>query len=191
MTGTTQLSTNQKIIRSAAELFHRESFAGVSVDAIAQEAGITKMTVYQHFRSKEIILLECLRMRLEQREATLDALFAGKPADSHALLGLFDWMEGASKRGKFHGCAFLKAMNEMSATLPEVRQVALDAKTLLRKRVEEMAKAGGIPEAETLAEEIAILLEGGQALAAIERGVGPIRAARGAAEKLILAHEGR
>ena len=184
-----QVTTSRRIILSAADLFHGDSFGSVSVDAIARDAGITKMTVYQHFRSKEEILFECLWLRLEQRESALDAWFAGKPADAAALLGLFDWMEGASKRGKFRGCAFLKAMNELSAALPEVRQVALDAKTLLRKRVVELAKAAGMPETGILGAEIAILLEGAQALAAVEQGPGPIRAARRAAEKLIFAHE--
>lgn len=46
-----------KILEAAASLFNRYGFKKTSVDEIALEAGIAKSTMYQHFRSKEDILL--------------------------------------------------------------------------------------------------------------------------------------
>ncbi len=181
----TQPSTSQKIILAAADLFYRETFSDVTVDAIARQAGITKMTVYQHFRSKETILLECLRFRLDRRESTLNAWLDGAQPSVAVLLGLFDWLEASIKKGEFRGCAFLKSVNELSETLPEVRKIAQEAKTLLRKRVISVARAAGMAEPTIIGEEIAVLLEGAQALAAVEQSIRPLTVARRAGAKLI------
>ncbi|MFF5974870.1 TetR/AcrR family transcriptional regulator [Streptomyces sp. NPDC012769] len=44
----------QAIVRAARALFLREGF-GVGMDAIAAEAGVSKVTVYNHFGSKEAL----------------------------------------------------------------------------------------------------------------------------------------
>lgn len=185
MANAAQPSTSQKIILAAADLFYRENFGDVTVDAIARQAGITKMTVYQYFSSKEGILLECLRFRLNRRESTLDAWLEGDQPSAAVLLGLFDWLEASIKRGEFRGCAFLKSLNELSESLPEVRKIALEAKTLLRKRVISVARGTGISEPTMVGEEIAVLMEGAQALSAVEQSTRPLIAARRAAAKLI------
>ena len=49
-------------IRAAAqELFLERGFSGASTDAIAKSAGVSKETLYRHFRSKEALLADCLR----------------------------------------------------------------------------------------------------------------------------------
>ncbi|MEF9884231.1 TetR/AcrR family transcriptional regulator [Streptomyces sp. P9-A4] len=44
----------QAVLRAARDLFLREGF-GVGMDAIAAEAGVSKVTVYNHFGSKEAL----------------------------------------------------------------------------------------------------------------------------------------
>jgi len=41
------------ILKGAKAIFLRDGFAGTSMDAVAAEAGVSKMTVYRHFGSKE------------------------------------------------------------------------------------------------------------------------------------------
>lgn len=43
----------QRIVAAAARQFHEHGLSGTSMDAIAAEAGVSKMTVYSHFPSKE------------------------------------------------------------------------------------------------------------------------------------------
>lgn len=40
---------------AAARVFLRDGYAGASVDVIAREAGVSKATLYSHFRSKEAL----------------------------------------------------------------------------------------------------------------------------------------
>jgi TetR/AcrR family transcriptional regulator, mexJK operon transcriptional repressor len=45
------------IVRAALRLFLRDGFARTSVDAIAEEAGVSKRTIYNHYRDKENLFL--------------------------------------------------------------------------------------------------------------------------------------
>lgn len=180
--------TTQQIVRSAAELFYLHGFGKVSVDTIAAHAGITKVTVYQHFRSKEALLVDCMNWRLMIREATLDSRFCSRPISPSAVLEIFDWSESWLSSSNFRGCAFTKTVNEMSESLPEVRRIAQRAKQMLRERISRIAEAGGLTNAAELGDELATVLEGAQVLSLIEQDARPFRSARNVAMKLLAFH---
>ncbi|ATW28078.1 TetR/AcrR family transcriptional regulator [Candidatus Formimonas warabiya] len=50
----------ERLLEKAEALFWKYGYNGVSVDQIAHEAGISKMTVYKHFPSKEDLFIEVL-----------------------------------------------------------------------------------------------------------------------------------
>src|SRR5882757_3550675 len=47
------IPTRERIISAANALFYNDGIRGVSVDAVAAKAGVTKRTLYYHFRSKD------------------------------------------------------------------------------------------------------------------------------------------
>ncbi len=49
-----------RLMEKAEELFFKYGYSGVSVDQIAAEAGISKMTLYKYFHSKEDLFVEVL-----------------------------------------------------------------------------------------------------------------------------------
>lgn len=63
---TAPLSTTDKIIESAAQLFARQGYVHSTLDEVAALAGFTKGAVYYYFKDKESLLLEVLK-RIEQR----------------------------------------------------------------------------------------------------------------------------
>ncbi len=180
--------TTSLILDAASDLFFHHGYGNVSMDWVASAAGTTKVTVYQHFESKEELLLACLQHRLVHREATLDERFAGRGESAACVLDLFDWLEASLKKNKFAGCAFTKTVNEMSEVLPEVRRIAQKAKRLLRERMISLAVASGLQDAEELGSELAVLLEGAQVLSLIEHSARPFRTANHAAMKLLTFH---
>jgi AcrR family transcriptional regulator len=70
----------QAIVRAARDLFLREGF-GVGMDTIAAEAGVSKVTVYNHFGSKEALFTAVITSALDE------PLAGASPA---ALEGLAD-----------------------------------------------------------------------------------------------------
>jgi AcrR family transcriptional regulator len=68
----------------ALGLFEARGFGEVTVDDIAEEAGISVRTFYRYFPTKE----DVLQSRIDQRAATLRAALAARPADEPALQAL-------------------------------------------------------------------------------------------------------
>ena len=180
-----RLATTAKILTSADELFAGHAYADVSVDQIAQQAGVTKMTLYQHFRSKDDLALECLRMRLSRREERLDQFLAGLDSSVDPLIAIFDWLDEWLDPRHFKGCAFVKAVNELAVVLPEVQVIAADAKQRIRRRFTALARRSGRPRPAELGQELALLFEGAQSLALIESSARPARVARRMARLLL------
>jgi AcrR family transcriptional regulator len=53
------------ILEAAKALFIRNAFAGTSMDAVAAEAGVSKLTVYSHFGDKDNLFREVIRSRVQ------------------------------------------------------------------------------------------------------------------------------
>jgi AcrR family transcriptional regulator len=47
-----QAAKRQSILDAAAAVFHRDGYAGASIDLIADEAGVSRQTIYNHYRDK-------------------------------------------------------------------------------------------------------------------------------------------
>ncbi|MEM1263148.1 MAG: TetR/AcrR family transcriptional regulator [Pseudomonadota bacterium] len=69
----------EAIRQAGSELFLAVGWANASMDAIAQKAGVSKQTVYSHFRSKEDLFRACIRSKLSTYE--LDGADCGDQLD--------------------------------------------------------------------------------------------------------------
>lgn len=68
------------ILAAAGRLFLEHGLDRTSMDAVAQEAGVSKQTVYSHFTGKEDLLTACVSFKLEKYEIS-----AGGDLDAHGL----------------------------------------------------------------------------------------------------------
>jgi len=60
------LGKRAAILDAAKRLFAREGFTGTSMDQIAAEAGVSKLTVYSHFGDKEALFAAAIRAKCEE-----------------------------------------------------------------------------------------------------------------------------
>ncbi|MET9426356.1 TetR/AcrR family transcriptional regulator [Streptomyces sp. NPDC003036] len=90
-TGPRAARKRQAIVEAARALFLREGF-GVGMDAIAAEAGVSKVTVYNHFGSKEALFTAVIAGALDE---TLD------DDSSAALARLADTEDAGDLRAAF------------------------------------------------------------------------------------------
>ncbi|WP_028839781.1 MULTISPECIES: TetR/AcrR family transcriptional regulator [Thermomonas] len=72
------LAKRAAILDAAKRLFVLQGFAGVSMDQIAAEAGVSKLTVYSHFGDKDGLFAEAVRAHCELGMPT--RLFEPDPA---------------------------------------------------------------------------------------------------------------
>ncbi len=60
------LGKRAAILAAAKRLFVAQGFEGVSMDAIAADAGVSKLTVYSHFGDKEALFAEAVKSHCER-----------------------------------------------------------------------------------------------------------------------------
>jgi len=53
---------HEKVLNAALELFAERGIETTSMDAIAQASGVSKATIYNHWKDKEALLLEAMLM---------------------------------------------------------------------------------------------------------------------------------
>jgi AcrR family transcriptional regulator len=67
------VDTRTRLIDVAIELFTRHSFAGTSLQMIADELGFTKAAIYHHFRTREQLLAAVIEPMLDELRAVVES----------------------------------------------------------------------------------------------------------------------
>ena len=117
-----QPSARERILSTAHDLYYAEGIRATGVDRVIAEAGVTKVTFYRHFPSKDELILEFLEYRHRRWMAWFaDALRrharSGSADGIEAIAGAMgEWFGSAS----FRGCAFINSVGELGTTSPEV-----------------------------------------------------------------------
>ncbi len=70
----------ERVINAAFTLFVQRGFADVSMQQIADEAALTKATLYHHFRDKQDLYLATMRMAFTRNQATLMSRIGANPS---------------------------------------------------------------------------------------------------------------
>jgi TetR/AcrR family transcriptional regulator len=77
-TTTTSVSNShgsvERILAAAEAMFAEKGFDGVSMNAIAVRAGISKANVFHHFNTKDALYLEVVKAACQRSQKILDAL---------------------------------------------------------------------------------------------------------------------
>jgi AcrR family transcriptional regulator len=85
--------TRARLLRAAAEVYAQRGFAGATLDDVAAQAKLTKGAVYDHFGSKENLLLALMQEYLAgQLTAQLAAFDRERISSERPLAGSEDWM---------------------------------------------------------------------------------------------------
>ena len=154
------LRPRERIISTARELFRKHGIRGIGVDAIAEEAGTNKMTLYRHFGSKDDLVVACLRDVAGEADAIwteFEELHPGDPlAQLHAFLRI--GAECVSDDGR--GCDMANVAIELAESDHPARHVIEEFKTEQRNRLAKLCRDAGIAKAGLLADTLSLLLEG-------------------------------
>ncbi|MCV3766890.1 TetR/AcrR family transcriptional regulator [Rhizobium sp. TRM95796] len=184
-----ETDTRGKIVAAANRLFYREGIRAVSVDAVAAEAGITKKSLYYHFKSKDDLVAAYLHYRDQPSLGAFQKRFeASKGALPERIAGLFDHLAVAAADPKWKGCGFLRTSVEL-ANLPGHPAIVSGAahKKRLEAWLQSVFDDAGLADAEALARQIRLLIDGCFAVVMLHRDPGYMREAGEAARCLVKA----
>jgi AcrR family transcriptional regulator len=175
-----------ELVETALELFGREGFHATGIDRILAEAGVAKMTLYHHFRSKDELILAALRLRDERFRNDFMRSVERKTEDrTQRLLAIFDVLGELFDSKNFRGCAFINACAEYGDRDSAIHAIAIEHKRLVFGYVRELTQAAGVPEPEPLARQLCLLMEGVIVTAQVSGDADAAVQARAVAELLV------
>jgi AcrR family transcriptional regulator len=156
-----QLSKRDQLVETAWQLFYRDGYHATGIDRILAQAGVAKMTLYKHFRSKDELILAALEKRSAQfRESFSRFLHSKKRVPERQLLAVFDWLIHWVSSKEFRGCFFQKAMAEYQDVQDPIHQAALAHKAAFHGEIRRLVTEAGLAIPKGLADQLALLVEG-------------------------------
>ena len=167
-----------RILETADRLFYLQGIRAVGVDTIAAEIGISKRTLYNHFPSKDALISAYLARRF----------VAPRPSEKppvEQILGTFDSLERRFAAKDFRGCPFVNAVAELGSEDQSVRKIAIAFKESRRLWFRDLLLQLGVPDAEGLATQLALLVDGSIAQDLVRNDPAMARAAKAAATVLL------
>jgi AcrR family transcriptional regulator len=178
-----------RILDAAYDLFSRRGIRGVGIDAVISQSGVSRMTLYRHFRSKQELVLAYLECR-EQRwtRAWLQAEVERRATAPHErLLAIFDVFDGWFREKGFEGCAFINVMLESADARDGIYHASNAHLANIREFLQGLARDAGIADVDDFSRKWHILMKG----SIVAAGEGDQQAAERAQQigRLLLAQE--
>jgi AcrR family transcriptional regulator len=168
----------ERILETADRLFYLQGIRAIGVDTIAAEIGISKRTLYNHFPSKDALISAYLGRRFVQPQPS------DKPP-AEQILGTFDRLERGFASKGFRGCPFVNAVAELGADDKSVRKIAVAFKESRRLWFRDLLLQLGVADAEGLATQLTLLVDGSIAQDLVRNDPSMARAAKEAARVLL------
>ena len=167
-----------QLVETALKLFGQEGFHATGIDRVLEEAGVAKMTLYKHFKSKDELILAALRLRDERwRNCFMRTIEKQTKAPRGRLLAIFDFLAEWFADSRFAGCMFINASAEYADHDHPIHAAASEHKRLVEMYVHDLAVQVGVPDPATLAAQLCLLMEGAIVTAQVCPNVDRDRAA--------------
>jgi AcrR family transcriptional regulator len=166
-------SARGRLLSAATHLFCKNGINATGIDAIIDEAGTAKTTLYKLFGSKTNLVHAVLESEGKQwREWFIGAIEAGG-GDAHTKLArIFPALKSWFGEERFYGCPFINAVAEHDKDQKQFRAIALKHKKVVLAHIEKLAGEIGAAEPEMLAHQLALLIDGAIVAAMVSRNPG-------------------
>lgn len=165
------LPARERILATAYRLFYREGIRATGIDKVIAEAGVTKVTFYRHFPSKDALILAFLDLRhrrwMDWFVDALDRHAAGSRRRVAVVAAVEEWLTADS----FRGCAFINSVNEIGGELPEVYAITARHKADMVAAIKATLPPG--PNRARTAQALGVAIDGAVVQAQCQRDATP------------------
>ncbi len=176
-----------RIMAAASELFYKEGVHSVGIDRIIAESGVAKMSLYNHFKSKDALIAAWLDEQHHgwrewfQSAIARHAAASGEPP----LLALFDALREWIEKPNFRGCAFINSAVELVDAEHPGYQITLAHQQAVAGYILTLVQEANLPNPENLAQQLLILMQGATVVAMMHGCPNAAGQAKAAAAVLI------
>ena len=158
---TTAGPVRDRILDAATRRYYAEGIRAVSADRLIAEAGVSKVTFYRYFPSKDDLITAYLSRQVSRSEELLTQLRAELAGDPAAVLS--SYAEGLGVwtcTPGFRGCPFINAAAELSQPDHPGHRVVMDHRDWLGGQFAELLTELGVSDVHAKAEQLMMLRDG-------------------------------
>jgi AcrR family transcriptional regulator len=157
----------ERILLTAHDLFYRDGIRATGIDKVIAESGVTKVTFYRYFPSKNDLIRAFLNYRHELWMAWFnDALQRHGGKSGVGLMPLVETMAEWFRKPIYRGCAFINTVAELGGVLPDVVEICHQHKQDMVRVIAELLPDG--PNRQQLANAAAVAIDGAIVKAQLE-----------------------
>jgi AcrR family transcriptional regulator len=178
-------ASHQRLIDAASQLFARDGINATGIAAVAEQAGLSKMTLYAHFASKDELIVAYLDQRNERWNQAVAASLAQSVDAGAKLLTLFDLHQQWLLMGGLRGCAYVNCAAEFPDREHPVRLAVNRHKCSVKAHLSALAEEAGLVDPQVTVTRLFLLLEGAFLTGALENDSAVFDVAKRWAKELI------
>jgi len=161
-------SARDRLVDAALDLFQREGFHATGIDRILARAGVAKMTLYNHFRSKDELILAAVRRADERFRNWFTREVERRAAEPRQRLRMLFEVQGEwHARPEFQGCVFGGAASEYADSDNPIHSACAEHKRLMRHWIRGHCADAGAADPNDLARRLCLLMDGATSQAAV------------------------
>jgi AcrR family transcriptional regulator len=151
-----------RLFSAAIKLFYRNGIRAVSVDAIAAEAGTTKVTFYRVFESKDDLIVQVLQEQSKRFWEWWDAIVAEHPGEPRKQIETLIERFQSEIIGDqaCRGCAVANAAVEIIEEDHPARAVIKKHKIEIAQRLRDLCREMGARQPDVLGDALSLLYSG-------------------------------
>jgi AcrR family transcriptional regulator len=160
------MNRKEHLVKTAQSLFYKHGIRSTGIDSVLSESGVAKKTLYNHFKSKDELIIATLQRRDQQ---FMDMLRMGTQKYTNKQTGdrrlfrvlaffdaLIEWIESES----FSGCMFINASAEYPRKADPVHVACTNHKRLVIQYIEELLSCSNFKDSYSIARRMALLADG-------------------------------
>lgn len=180
-------SARDRLLEAAEHCFEAEGIAATGINDLIGEADVARMSLYNHFSSKDDLIVAYLERRDEDWIARLRARLAEIDGHRERLLTVIRAYRWRVAHEGFRGCVFINAAAELPSHHPGW-EVIHRHKNAVRALMRSLAQDAGVQGPAALADELFLVAEGAIATAGIQRSDEAFTVAEQTASRIIDAY---
>lgn len=182
-------SKRDQLVEQALKAFYRGGFHAIGMDKVAADSGVSKTSIYNHFRTKDELILATLKLRdTNFREWFVGRINALSSTPKAKLSAIFEALHEWFKEPEYSGCMFVKASSEFMDRTDPIHKASAAHKRVLLEYFTTLATDAGARRPKDLAGQLLILKEGAIVMAHLDDPDQVADSAKMAAQSVITNH---
>jgi AcrR family transcriptional regulator len=154
------VSMRMRIVEAAAELFYAQGLRAVSAEKIIAQVGITKVTFYRHFPTKDDLIVAYLERRAGWERDAIAQVRQAADGVPDALRIIAEAIGAETCSPGFRGCPFINAAAEYADPGHPVRRAVDAHRRWFRQTIQDLLAEINVPDPGEAADQLVMLRDG-------------------------------